>query len=103
MSQAFPDLLGPRHRINTTKAVRFVQALDNQVPADAPTSITVVVSAKGVPGVRVSGITRGKAWDAELYGGNFYLLKVQGLETTTVPSLLSALLFLRRHLTPTAS
>lgn len=70
-----------RRRVNQPKAVRLVHILDAKVKSDAPTAIIQVESEKGFIGIRVSGITGGVGWSVELYGGNCYIVRVDGFQS----------------------
>jgi hypothetical protein len=68
-------------KVNLPKAIRLVQILDAQVKADAPTAIMEVESEKGFVGLRVSGATGGVSWKVDLYGGNCYIVRIDGFES----------------------
>ena len=87
-------------KVSDDKFVRLVRILDRWVPTDAPTGIIPVTSLRGVKGLRVSGTTEGRGWSVELYGGNFYLVKIDGLEARDVRAPLHVLNFLRANLLP---
>jgi hypothetical protein len=63
------------------KVIRAIRILDKWVPSDEPSAIILVRSLRGFKGVRVAGSYRGCRWSVTLYGGNFYLVEVDGRET----------------------
>ena len=81
-----------------SKVIRMIRILDKCVPSDAPTEIEEVTSQKGFHGVRVSGATGGRAWSIDLYGGNFYLMRIEGLRDTDMRTPIGVVNFLRAHL-----
>lgn len=83
---------------NIPKTIRMIQILDRLVPTDAPTAIIPVVSLRGHQGYKVQGETAGRPWSVELYGGNFYLVKIQGLEASSFSIPLHVVNYLRAHL-----
>lgn len=87
-----------RRAANLPKTVRIIQILDRFVPSDAPTAIIPVVSLKGQHGFKVQGETDGRPWSVELWGGNFYLVKIQGLEPVPMNIPLHVVNYLRAHL-----
>ncbi len=80
------DVTG-KQGINIAKTVRMIRILDIHIPVDAPTTITEVITEKNMRGTKVAGTTDGCPWSVELYGGNFYLVKVRGYLPTkaTIP------------------
>lgn len=83
---------------NVAKTIRIIQILDRFVPSDAPTGIIPVVSLRGHQGYKVQGTTHDRPWSVELYGGNFYLVKIHGLEATPFNLPLHVVNYLRAHL-----
>ena len=80
------------------KFVRMVRILDAHIPTETPTAIIPVTSLKGFKGFKIQGVTNNKPWSVELYGGNFYLVKVFGLEPIDSRMPLHVLNFLRAKL-----
>lgn len=87
------------------KFVRLVRILDRWVPVDpgveglpGKTAIIPVVSLRGFRGFKVTGSTHDRSWSVELYGGNFYLVKISGLEPSDFRIPLHVLNYLRSRL-----
>ena len=80
------------------KFTRLVRILDQQIPTDAPTGIIPITSLRGFRGYKVQGLTEGRQWSVELYGGNFYLVWVQGYEAKPLNLPLHVVNHLRAHL-----
>ena len=72
--------LALKRKVNQPKAIRLVRILDAQVKSDVPTAIMEVESEKGFLGIRVSGTTHGVGWSVDLYGGNCYVVRVNGFQ-----------------------
>ena len=89
--------------VSLTKVIRIIKILDRFVPTDAPTGIIPVTSLRGFSGYKISGATNGRAWSVELYGGNFYLVKIQGLEARDMRVPLYVVNHLRANLLPKRS
>ena len=85
---------------SVAKVVRLVHALDAQIATEAPASIMEVKSEKGFRGFRVAGTTTGQTWSVDLYGGNCYIVRVDGFETERVTDLIRVILSLRSKLDP---
>lgn len=85
---------------SASKVVRLVHALDAQIAVDTPTSIMEVKSEKGFRGFRVAGSTAGQTWTVDLFGGNCYIVRVDGFETERVTDLIRVILSLRVKLGP---
>jgi hypothetical protein len=97
MQRRVGNALG-RRSASIAKTVRIIRILDRFVPSDAPTAIIPVVSLRGNQGYKVQGETYGRPWSVELYGGNFYLVKIHGLEAAPFSIPLHVLNYLRAHL-----
>ena len=87
------------------KFTRLVGILDRWVPVDPDpsgkpqrTDIMPVRSARGFPGFRVCGVTNSRPWAVDLYGGNFYLVRIEGFEASPFNLPLHVLNHLRRCL-----
>ena len=90
-----------RRRVSVDKFVRLVRILDRWIPVDGEdgkTAIIPLTSLRGFQGYRVAGITGSRRWSVDLFGGNFYLVKVEGQETVNLNLPLHVINYLRRHL-----
>lgn len=76
----------PRH-VSVAKLARLIRTLDLHIPVDAPTTIIQRTSEKGFAGYRIQGVTKSVPWYVDLFGGNFYLVKIFGLEVVRFSSL----------------
>ena len=83
---------------NVNKFARLVKILDRWVPADEPTGIIPIASQRGFKGFRVSGVTGGREWSVDLFGGNFYLVQIAGLEPVPLRLPLHVVNHLKAHL-----
>jgi len=63
---------------NLPKLIRLVRILDLHVGTDEPTTIIPVTSLRGFKGHRIKGVTEDLPWEVELWGSNFYIVKIQG-------------------------
>ena len=68
------------HKVSLAKFARLVKILDSCIRTDEPTAIIQVTSARGFSGLRVQGTTQQVSWSVDLFGGNFYLIKVNGFQ-----------------------
>ena len=84
--------------VSTVKFVRLVRILDRHLESDAPTGIIPIRSLRGFTGCKVSGTTKGRPWSVTLFGGNFYLVRIHGLEDSKFHTPLHVLNYLRAHL-----
>lgn len=89
-----------QRQLNQPKAIRLVRILDQQVRADLPTAIMQVESEKGFIGVRVSGTTGGVGWSVDLYGGNCYVVRVDGFPSERQNTPIRVLHLLHSRLPP---
>lgn len=92
-------------RVSMDKFVRLVRILDRWIPTDLgadgqpqKTAIIPVTSLRGFKGYRVRGVTHSHTWTVDLFGGNFYLVKVDGYEATSLNLPLHVVNHLRRCL-----
>ena len=86
--------------VSTAKFVRLVRILDRHLQSDGPTGIIPITSLRGFTGYKVAGSTNGRPWSVTLFGGNFYLTHIHGLEDSKFHTPLHVLNHLRAHLTP---
>lgn len=87
-------------QINLPKAHRLILILDGHVQTDVPTDIIQVESEKGAVGIRVSGVTGGKPWRVDLYGGCCYIALVEGFHPERVNTPLRVVNYLKSKLPP---
>ena len=92
-------------RVSTNKFIRLVHILDRWIPLDPDangcaqkTDIIPLTSLRGFKGYRVTGTTRSVRWSVDLFGGNYYLVHLDGLETQTFHVPLHVVNYLRRYL-----
>jgi hypothetical protein len=85
-------------KISVPKFVRLVRILDRWVPTDHPTAIIPITSLRGFNGYKVRGTTYNIPWSVELYGGNCYIVKVEGFDSQRLSVPLHVLNYLRSHL-----
>ena len=85
-------------KASLAKFARLVKILDSHIQTDEPTAIIQVTSSRGFRGLRVQGTTKQVPWSVDLSGGNFYLIKVCGLEPVTDNTPLHVVNFLRSKL-----
>ena len=84
--------------VSLSKLGRLIRTLDLRIPVDDPTTIIRRTSEKGFQGFRVQGTTQSLPWYVDLFGGNFYLVKVHGLEVVQLSSLPQVYFYLKSKL-----
>ena len=90
-------------RVSLNKFIRLVHILDRWIPTDSgcdgqpqKADIIPLTSLRGFKGYRVSGITRSSRWSVDLFGGNFYVVSVEGQESQKFNVPLHVVNYLRR-------
>lgn len=78
--------------------LRLVAMLDRHLPGNKPYRVCLAKSQRGYDGYTVVGVTQKMPWSVTLYGHNFYLVHIQGLQDSTLDSPLRVLTFLKSHL-----